>query len=310
MPKTDKSIIFMGTPEFAVPTLEAIHEEFGVQAVVTVPDKPKGRGKKLSPSPVKEKAIELGLPVLQPEKLKDPAFIEELAAYQPDIMAVLAFRILPEEVFELSTIGTFNIHGSLLPKYRGAAPINWTIINGDTETGLTSFLLKKKVDTGDMLLQQRFKIPEGYTAGDLHDSLMPISAQLGVDTINLLLDDDYKLMPQDDSLASPAPKLFRENCEIKWAQHARDLRNYIHGVSPIPGAWTTWNGKRMKVLRVEYNSCGKGTPGEFYIENGQFFVHCQKGIITLKEIQVQGKRAMKAEDFLKGYRGETDGKFE
>ena len=247
--KSDKSIIFMGTPEFAVPTLEAIHKEFGVRAVVTVPDKPKGRGKKMLPSPVKLKALELGLPVLQPEKLKDESFYKELKQYNPDIMAVVAFRILPESIFEMANIGTFNIHGSLLPKYRGAAPINWAIINGDKESGLTSFLLKKIVDTGDMLLQNPVKIPEGSTAGDLHDMLMPVSAKLAVDTIKLLLDGDYQLMPQDNSKASPAPKIFREQCEINFAQHARDLRNYIHGVSPVPGAWTIWNGKRLKILR-------------------------------------------------------------
>ena len=299
----------MGTPEFAVPSLVRLHEEFGVKAVVTVPDKPMGRGKKLHASAVKKKALELNIPVLQPEKLKDPDFIEEFGKLEPDIICVVAFRILPEEVYSAAKTGAFNIHASLLPKYRGAAPINWAIINGEEETGLTSFLLKKKVDTGDIIMQHTVKIPENATAGDLHDIMMPEAARIAAATTKILIKGEYAPVPQDSGAATPAPKLFREQCDIKWEGHARDIRNFIHGVSPIPGAWTTWNGEMIKIFRVEYSACGNGEPGVYWIEGDSFFVHCGKGIIKLKEIQLAGKRKMKTEDFLAGYRGAKKGKF-
>jgi methionyl-tRNA formyltransferase len=307
--KAKPNIIFMGTPEFAVPTLTKLNETFGVKAVVTVPDKPQGRGKKVLPCDVKIKAQELGISLLQPEKLKDEKFINELKTYEPDIMVVLAFRILPEEVFSISKIATFNIHASLLPKYRGAAPINWAIINGEKTTGLTSFILEKKVDTGNILLQKSIDIPEGATAGDLHDLMMPEAAQMAVDTCNLLLSGNYKLMKQDDSLASPAPKIFPEFCKISWNQHAEKVRNFIHGLSPFPGAWTIWNSERLKILRVEYSCCGKGESGFFSINDKEINVQCEKGIVTLREIQLPGKRPMKTEEFLRGYRGTKSGKF-
>ncbi len=304
------NIVFMGTPEFAVPTLDKLHETFGVKAVVTVPDKPQGRGKKVMPSEIKIKALKLGIPLLQPDKLKDENFIKELKTYEPDIMVVLAFRILPEEVFSLSNIATYNIHGSLLPKYRGAAPINWAIMNGEKTTGLTSFILEKKVDTGNILLQKAIDIPEGATAGDLHDLMMPEAAQMAIDTCNLLHSGDYKLMKQDDTLASPAPKIFPEFCKISWNQHAQILRNFIHGLSPFPGAWTIWNGERLKILRVEFSACGKGVPGTYSINDNIMNVQCDKGIISLREIQLPGKRPMKIQDFLRGYRGIKEGIFE
>jgi methionyl-tRNA formyltransferase len=303
-------IVFMATPEFAVPTLESVHEKFGVSHVVTLPDKPKGRGQKLIPTPIKQKAEELAIPVIQPELLKDPNFIKELEDIAPDIILVLAFRILPEAVYSIAKIATFNIHGSLLPKYRGAAPINWAIINGDKQTGLTSFILKKKVDTGDMLMQDSMEIPENFTAGDLHNALMPMSAKLAVSTIDLLKSGEYSPYPQQETEASPAPKLFRDGCKAQWNQHARTLRNFIHGVSPIPGAWTDWDGKRLKILRSEYTACGVGNPGEFHIVDGKLLVQCGKGVLSLTEIQPQGKKVMLTSDFLKGYRGESQGKFE
>jgi len=304
------NIIFMGTPEFAVPTLVKLHETLTVKAVVTVPDKPKGRGKKVLPSEVKVKAEELCIPILQPEKLKDENFINELEIYKPDIIVVLAFRILPEEVFSVSKMATFNIHASLLPKYRGAAPINWAIINGEKTTGLTSFILEKKVDTGNVLLQKAIDIPEGATAGDLHDLMMPEAAQMAVDTCNLLLSGEYQLIKQDDTLATPAPKIFPEFCIINWNQHAEIVKNFIHGLSPFPGAWTMWNGERLKILRVEFSACGKGIPGTFSINDNSMNVECDKGIIQLHEIQLPGKRPMKIQDFLRGYRGNSTGKFE
>jgi len=311
MTKIDKpSIIYMGTPEFAVPALVALHEKYTVRAVVTIPDKPKGRGKKLAASAVKEKAQELGIPVLQPELLKDQAFIDALKSYEPDIMAVLAFRILPESVYSISKIAAFNIHGSLLPKYRGAAPINHAILNGDKVSGLTSFVLEKQVDTGQILIKSPVDIPDGSTAGDLHDMLMPVAAQLGLDTCELLLSGDYTLLPQDDTEATAAPKVFRENCGINWNAPAEQVRNFIHSVSPSPAAWTLWEGQRLKIMRVDFVADGSAPRGEFKIEDGQFVVQCGKGSVSLIEIQVQGKKKMKTVDFLRGYRGDTSGKFE
>jgi methionyl-tRNA formyltransferase len=301
------NLIFMGTPEFAVPALEELHREFGICCVVTLPDKPQGRGMKLSPSPVKQTAIELDLPVLQPELLKDDNFIFELSKFEPDIIVVIAFRILPPTVFNLAKLGAFNIHASLLPKYRGAAPINWAIINGEKTTGLTSFLLDEKVDTGKIILQNSIDIPEGVTAGDLHDLLMPEAAKLAVDTCRLLISGDFKAYTQDNSQATPAPKLFREQCRINWEQHAENLRNFIHGVSPIPGAWFDWEGKRYKVLRTEFSSGGKGTTGNYFVENEKIHIYCEKGIITILEIQPQDRKPMKIEDFLRGFRGELTG---
>jgi methionyl-tRNA formyltransferase len=308
--KENPSIIFMGTPEFAVPTMEAVHKKYGLKAVVTVPDKPQGRGLKLMPSPVKAKALELGLPVLQPESLKDKEFIRQIAELEPDIMIVVAFRILPASLYKLSKIGTFNIHASLLPKYRGAAPINWAIMNGDTKTGLTSFLLQDKVDTGDILLQKTIKIPDGSTTGDLYELLMNESTEFAIETCDLLLSGNYLTTNQDNTMATPAPKIFRENCKIDWSFDSKKIRDFIHGVSPIPGAWTQWNGKILKILRAEFSNDGGGNPGEYSIEHDKMIVQCGNGTISLSEIQPEGKKAMKVQDFLKGFRGEMNGRFE
>jgi len=297
----------MGTPEFAVPALEKLHKEFGIKCVVTVPDKPRGRGQALVPSAIKQKAVELSLPVLQPESLKDENFIKEISVFNPDIIVVIAFRILPPAVFNLAKLGAFNIHASLLPKYRGAAPINWAIINGEKQTGLTSFLLEEKVDTGKIILQNSIEIPEGATAGDLHDLLMPMTADIAVDTCRLIIEGNYKPIIQDNSQATPAPKLFREQCQISWSQNVEKLRNFINGVSPIPGAWFDWDGKRYKVLRVDYSEHGSDSPGSFFIGNAHLNVYCDKGFITILEIQPQDKKPMKIEDFLRGYRGELSG---
>lgn len=300
----------MGTPEFAVPTLELINSELGVKAVVTVPDKPQGRGLKLKPSPVKEKALELKIPILQPESLKDESFINELKSFSPDIIIVIAFRILPPQVYTLSKIGTFNIHASLLPKYRGAAPINWAIINGEEETGLTSFLLQEKVDTGDILLQQSVRIPENTTAGELHDILMKLAPQFTLDTCNLLLSGKYYTQKQDNSKVTSAPKIHPDFCKINWNSDARTIRNFIHGLSPYPGAWTILNGKRLKILKVEYCQCGTGVSGSFLMSDNHFNVQCLKGIISLVQLQMEGKKAMTTAEFLNGYRGDKSGTFE
>lgn len=303
-------IIFMGTPDFAVHTLEAIHAKWDVAAVVTVPDKPKGRGRKLIPSPVKEKALELGLPVLQPTKLKDEEFEKQIAEIDADIICVVAFRILPRQIYTKSKIGTFNIHGSLLPKYRGAAPINHAIINGDKKSGVTSFLLQDVVDTGDLLLKSEVDIPDGTTAGELHDMLMPHSAALAVETIDLLLSGKFEALQQDDSLATPAPKVFREDIKIDWNTDALTLRNYIHGMSPVPGAWTIWGDKSFKILKCSVQESLGLSPGEFICKDNSIFVQTANGALQLENFQLQGKKAMACQDFMRGYRGDASGKFE
>ncbi len=300
----------MGTPEFSVPTLEKLNTEFGVDCVVTVPDKPRGRGRKMIPSAVKARALELGLRILQPESLKDEDFVNEIKKTEPDIIAVVAFRILPPEVYQQARLGAFNIHASLLPKYRGAAPINWAIINGEKSTGLTSFLLERKVDTGRILMQHAFDIPENATAGDLHDMMMPMAADMAADTVRMLASGDYAAMPQDDSTATPAPKIFREHCEIKWGGHAMNVGHLINGVSPVPGAWTMLDGNIVKILRCEPCSCGRGEAGSFAIEGDRMIVYCGKGMIEVKEIQPSGKRPMAARDFIRGWRGPMQGRFE
>ncbi len=305
--RTDSNIVFMGTPEFSVPSLELLHKEFGVHAVVTVPDKPQGRGRKLHPSQIKQKAIELRIPVLQPEKLKDEAFISELRSYQPDIIVVIAFRILPVEVYTSAKIASFNIHASLLPKFRGAAPINWAIINGEKETGLTSFILQEKVDTGEMLLQKKFRIPENATAGDLYKLMSPLAAELAIDTCNLLLSGNYKPVKQDDTIATPAPKIFPEQCKIDWGQDAIKVKNFINGVSPEPGAWTFLDDKRIKILRAEFYDSKSVTSAQFEIINNKFIVQCNQGRISIKEIQLEGKKVMDIKDFLNGYKGNLRG---
>lgn len=303
-------IIFMGTPKFAVPTLEKLHQKYGICLVVTVPDKAQGRGLKLIPSAVKQKAVELDIPISQPEYLKSEDFIKTISDFKPDIIVVLAFRILPEEVYTLAKLGTFNIHASLLPAYRGAAPINWAIINGEKKTGLTSFLLEKKVDTGSILLTKEFEIPEGYTAGDLHDALMPLSADLAVETCELLLSGNYQLIPQDDSKASKAPKIFPQDCKIDWSLPANQVRNFIHGTSPIPGSWTILDDKRLKIFRAKVTDYKEGIAGFFIIENSQFIVFCGEDAIIIDELQPEGRKPMKIKDFLNGYKGEKQGIFD
>lgn len=310
------NIIFMGTPEFAVASLRGIHAQFPVKAVVTVPDKPKGRGLSVQASAVKEAALELGITIiLQPESLKDPDFVRSLAALEPDIIAVVAFRILPREVYTLAKRGAFNVHGSLLPKYRGAAPINWAIINGDAVSGVTSFLLADSVDTGAMLGTRTIAIPDGMTAGELHDALMPLGAELAAETCSMLVSGNITPLPQNDTEATKAPKIFRETCRIDWSKPARELRNFIHGMSPHPGAWTSiqttvpTSGTTLKIMRCGYSPTTDLQQGEFMIDGAKWRVGCGTGEITLLEIQPEGKRLMPISDYLRGYRGEQHGYF-
>ena len=300
----------MGTPEIAVPTLEKLNEKYKIEAVVTVPDKPKGRGLQLLPSPVKEKALQLGLKILQPENLKENNFINQIAEISPDIIVVFAFRILPAEVYKLAKIASFNTHTSLLPKYRGAAPINWAIINGEKTSGLTSFILNDKVDTGSILLQRQVDIPSNFTAGELYNLLMENAPQFAVDTCELLLSGDYKLIIQDDSLATPAPKIFKQNAKIDWSKNANEIVNFINGYSPTPCAWTQWNSSQLKIFRaISFDIDLENHNGAcyFHIYDDKFIIHCGVGAIEILELQQEGKKKIKTSDFINGFRGNTTG---
>ena len=289
----------MGTPEFAVAGLRALVENgCNVVAVVTMPDKPAGRGHKLQQSPVKQYALSVGLPVLQPERLKDEAFLSELRAYKADLQIVTAFRMLPDVVWSMPRLGTFNLHASLLPQYRGAAPINWAIIHGDKETGCTTFLLRHDIDTGDILLQERTAIGETEDAGSLHDRLMEMSIGLTLRTTSLIEDCDRQgtpvpTTPQDTAVTLlPAPKLFKDNCRIDFSQSAEDIVNFVRGLSPYPAAWCnlTIHGQlyeNVKVFRVR-----KG--------EGAISVPCADGTVSIEELQLPGKKRMDAKSLLNG----------
>lgn len=300
-------IIFMGTPEFAVPAMEAVNEKFGLSAVVTVPDKPQGRGLKLIPSPVKAKAEELGLKIFLPQSLKEEDFIEAVREIGPDIIVVIAFRILPKELYTLPSIASFNIHGSLLPKYRGAAPINHAIINGESATGLTSFILQDKVDTGNILLTKETDILPGMTAGELHDKLMPMAAELSIETIDILLKGSYQTISQNDSLASPAPKLFKENTVIDWNMSSKRVINFIHGLSPHPAAWTIMDGAVLKILKAVEADSNSLEPGQFSLSKKEFLIGTATGDIKILQLQPTNKKSMPINDFLNGYRGALQG---
>lgn len=304
------TIVFMGTPDFAVPALQALHTRFGVAAVVTVPDKPVGRGLTLRPSAVKQAAIELGITtILQPESLKDEVFQQQLAALQPDILCVIAFRILPRAVYGIARVGAFNVHASLLPKFRGAAPINHAIINGEKESGVTSFLLNDVVDTGNILLQERIGINDGTTAGELYTQLMPLAAQLAVTTTEGLLQQTLTPQQQNEELASPAPKVWRDECVIDWRKDADVVRNFILGVSPSPCAWTLLNNERIKIYKAEVSPAIM-PDATWMMTDSEWIVGCGSASLSLTEIQMPGKPIVKVKDFLRGWRGDKTGVFE
>ena len=306
-------IIFMGTPDFAVPSLEKlVNAGFEIVAVVTAPDKPAGRGMQLKESAVKKLALSKGLKILQPEKLKDPDFAEELKKLNADLQIVVAFRMLPEIVWNMPPMGTINLHGSLLPQYRGAAPINWAIINGERETGVTTFKLKHEIDTGGILLQEKIAIGDTETAGELHDRMKEIGAELLLQTINKLTENKLNETPQSDiSDASPnyrhlhpAPKLSTENCEIKWEKSIDEIYNLIRGLSPYPAAFTFLNGKKLKIFRAEKETAAvKESTGEIFSNQKSFLKFaCNNGYISVKELQLEGKKKMNIENFLRGWR--------
>ncbi len=296
----------MGTPDFARTSLKKlIHSPHEVVAVVTVPDKPQGRGQKVQPSPVKQLAVDLGLPVLQPVKLRDPQFVEQLKQFNADAFVVVAFKILPPEVFNIPPKGTVNLHASLLPRYRGAAPINWAIINGETETGVTTILINERIDQGNMLLQKSVPIAPDMTAGELHDLLAEIGADVLVETLNRLEANDIAPVKQDEGQATRAPKITREICHLNFNQTAQKVHNWIRGLSPYPAAYCYWQGKLLKIFRSRpvsrlLDDVPPGTVVKVF-KNG-FTVKCASGAVDIFEVQVQGKRRMTVEDFLNGYR--------
>lgn len=304
----DLRIVYMGTPEFAVASLDVLVEAgCNIVAVITAPDKPAGRGMELQQSAVKKYAVGKGLTVLQPEKLKNPHFLEQLKALKADLQICVAFRMLPELVWNMPPMGTINLHGSLLPQYRGAAPINWAVINGEKETGVTTFKLKHEIDTGDILLQERFPIHETDTAGTVHDTMMHIGAALLLKTVKGLADNSLKEMPQllsANETLHHAPKIFTETCEIDPRRTTDAVYNLIRGLSPYPAAFTFLKGKKLKIYRAEKTGTKPtAAPGEF-LTDGKNYLHlaCSDGVINLLEIQLEGKKRMAVEDFLRGYR--------
>ncbi|NJC24763.1 methionyl-tRNA formyltransferase [Neolewinella antarctica] len=297
-------IVFMGTPEFAVPALEIlIAADYPVVGVVTSTDKYGGRGNKtLLESAVKKCAVKYGIPVLQPKNLKAADFQIELRALRADLQIVVAFRMLPESVWGMPKLGTFNLHGSLLPKYRGAAPINWAVIKGETESGCTTFKIQHEIDTGDILLQHRIAIGPDDTAGDLHDRMMLEGAELVLDTVKLLEAGDYTLQAQDATQACPAPKLFRENCQIDFSAAAPAVHNFIRGLSPYPAAWTMLQNAQVKVIRSSLEVVTHhDEPGTILTDDKTFLkVAADGGYVHVKELQLAGKRRMTTEAFLRG----------
>ena len=333
MTKNDLKIVFMGTPEFAVATLRALVEGgYNVVAVVTQPDKPVGRhGSVLRAPAVKEYALSVGLPVLQPEKMKDAEFVEQLRSYEADLQVVVAFRMLPEVVWAMPQFGTFNVHAALLPQYRGAAPINWAIINGETETGVTTFFLDHDIDTGQIILQKPFSIPDDADVEYVYDGLMNLGAEIAIETVDLVIENDGKIntTSQEEILSSsqcsmfnvqlnPAPKLFKETCRIDWNQSAKNIYNFVRGLSPIPTAWTTLvpyfspdlleKEKTtapidLKIYKTQKtNRPCAASAGTLSVEKSQLFVATTDEWLEIIELQLAGKKRMSARDFLNGFK--------
>lgn len=302
-------IVFMGTPEFAVASLDAlIKSGSDIVGVVTAPDKPAGRGQKVSESAVKQYAVANGLKVLQPEKLKDEKFLEELRSLHADLQVVVAFRMLPEVVWHMPPIGTINLHASLLPQYRGAAPINWVLINGEKESGVTTFFLKHEIDTGHILFTEKVTLTGHETAGQLHDRLMDKGAGLLVKTVKAIESGRYTENPQEHLTEGVelkhAPKIFKEDCNIDWNKPAEKVYNFIRGLSPYPTAYTTLNDKVLKVFGAEYE-LGEISeqPGEFFSDNRTFLkVSTTDGFVNLTDVQMEGKKRMGIQEFLRGVR--------
>ena len=308
-------IVFMGTPDFAVESLKALVESgYHVVGVITAPDKPAGRGRQLTKSAVKQYAVSNNLTVLQPEKLKNPEFVAELKALNADLQIVVAFRMLPEIVWDMPPMGTFNLHASLLPQYRGAAPLNWAIINGETETGVTTFLLSHEIDTGRIIFQEKVNVGENDTVGDLHDQLMAIGAGLVVKTVDALAEGKVQPVDQAQLIDHPekikhAPKIFKDDCRIDWTKDTESVRNLIRGLSPYPAAWTefihpekgeTMSAKLFSVVRD--NSGMAAAPGTLLTDGKKYLkIACTDGWLSVTEIQLSGKKRMKVDELLRGF---------
>ncbi len=297
-------IIYLGTPEFAVAPLRLLLENnYDVVAVVTAPDREGGRLGTIQ-SAVKKFAVERDLPVLQPERLKNAAFLEELASFRADLQIVVAFRMLPEVVWTMPRLGTFNLHGSLLPKYRGAAPINWAVINGEAETGCTTFFLKHEIDTGDLLFSEKLPIGPDETAGEVHDRMMEIGAKLVLKTVRAIENGTAVGQPQHLSLVSHAPKIFHETCQLDFEKTVGELHNLVRGLAPHPGAWTTFEGKNLKIFKTQkLETVHSETPGSWETDGKKRLRFAAKdGWLEVLELQIEGKRRMSATDFLNGHK--------
>jgi methionyl-tRNA formyltransferase len=296
-------IIFLGTPDFAVASLKAMVEaKHEVVAVVTMPDKPAGRGMKLQQSPVKQYAVSQNIPVLQPEKLRDPAFIEELRSFKADLQVVIAFRMLPEVVWHMPPLGTINLHASLLPDYRGAAPINWAIINGETVSGVSTFFLKHEIDTGDILLSAACEIGSNTTAGELHDTLMHLGAEVMLQSLQLIQEGKIQGTPQAKGSHKLAPKIFKSHCQIDWNNAGQSIINLIRGMSPYPAAYTLLNHKQVKVFMAQFEpNTTTEEPGKFLSDQKSYVkVSCLDGFVHLLDVQMESKKRMDIESFLRG----------
>ncbi len=310
----DLRIVFMGTPDFAVASLKLLVENnYNIVGVITAPDKPAGRGRKLQESAVKSYAVAQNIKVLQPVKLKDESFLSELKALQADLQIVVAFRMLPEAVWNMPPLGTFNLHGSLLPKYRGAAPLNWAVINGDTETGVSTFKLKHEIDTGNIMFQEKIVIGPNDNVGVVHDTLMEVGANLVVKTVEAIANNTIKFIDQEQLIAegkasTPAPKIFKEDCLIDWTKDGQTIKNLVRGLSPYPAAWTNiYDGtdifKTAKIYKVDFEPSSVAiVPGVVESDDKTFIkVACKDGFIEIKTLQLSGKKRMNTEDFLRGF---------
>lgn len=309
MEKKDLKIVFFGTPEFAVASLDAlVRNGFNIAAVVTMPDKVAGRGHKLLQSDVKRYAVGHDIPVLQPEKLKNPEFVETLREINADLFIVIAFRMLPEIVWNMPRLGTFNLHASLLPKYRGAAPINHAVMNGEKETGITTFFLKHEIDTGDMIMQRRIEIGEDENVGSVHDRLMMLGADAVVETVNSIIDGTLTTEPQPEGEFIAAPKIFKDTCRINWEQPSQNIHNFIRGLSPYPAAWTTLTDENGRETDLKiFSTSLKNIPdlnlsaGETKAFGGRLFAGTSDGLIEILSLQPAGKKPMEGKAFILGY---------
>lgn len=313
MKKEDLRIVYMGTPEFAVEPLSCLIEGgYNVVGVITMPDKPAGRGHKLQCSPVKQYALEHNLSLLQPERLKDEAFLEALRAWKADLQIVVAFRMLPEVVWSMPRLGTFNLHASLLPQYRGAAPINWAVINGETETGITTFFLKHEIDTGEVIQQVRVPIAETDDVGMVHDKLMHLGARLVTETVDAILDGTVKSIPQEDMAVQGelrlAPKIFKETCRIEWAQPVKRVYDFVRGLSPYPSAWTNLVSPQgesfvLKIFETEKTvAVHTLSPGTIQTDGKTYLrVAASDGFVDIRSLQLPGKKRLKTDELLRGF---------